>query len=261
MAETASFFADGESYERLMGRWSRAAGEIFLDWLSLPSGLRWLDVGCGNGAFTELLVERCAPVDVQGIDPSEGQLSFARTRLVSRQAIFHQGDAQALPFTDGAFDAAVMALVVNLIPEPAKAVSEMARVVRPGGWVGAYIWDLTGGGFTLEPIRKALGEMGVPTPIYGEENSRIGKMRELWENARLEDIDIRRIDIRTTYEGFKDFWDRNAGSPNTVSKEIDALSPAKVEELKERLRAQLPTDRLGCVSYDAHANAVKGRVV
>ena len=59
-------FDDGASYERMMGVWSRLAGGIFLDWLAPPRGLRWIDVGCGNGAFTELLVERFAPVHVQG---------------------------------------------------------------------------------------------------------------------------------------------------------------------------------------------------
>ena len=68
---TPTQFNDGKAYERMMGRWSQAAGEIFLDWLTLPPGLRWLDVGCGNGAFTELLVQRCKPTEVKGIDPSE----------------------------------------------------------------------------------------------------------------------------------------------------------------------------------------------
>ena len=86
MAEQKIRFDDGAAYEQAMGMWSRLAGEIFLDWLAPPLGLRWIDVGCGNGAFTELLVERCAPVEVQGIDPSEGQLAFARTRPASRVA-------------------------------------------------------------------------------------------------------------------------------------------------------------------------------
>src|SRR3712207_9394466 len=89
-----------------MGIWSRLAGEIFLEWLAPPSGLRWIDIGCGNGAFTEVLVERCAPVEVQGIDPSEGQLAFARTRPGSRVAEFRLGAAMALPFPAGRFDAA-----------------------------------------------------------------------------------------------------------------------------------------------------------
>ena len=80
MAECQIRFNDGAAYERMMGTWSRIAGAIFIDWLAPPSGLRWIDVGCGNGAFSELLVERCAPAEVQGIDPSEAQLAFARTR-------------------------------------------------------------------------------------------------------------------------------------------------------------------------------------
>src|SRR2546426_6724244 len=91
-------FEDGAGYERYMGVWSQLAGESFLDWLAPEPGMRWLDVGCGNGAFTEMLVERCAPASVQGIDPSEGQLAYARTRPALRAAQFHQGDAMALPF-------------------------------------------------------------------------------------------------------------------------------------------------------------------
>src|SRR5438034_3377352 len=112
MAEPQIRFDDGAAYERMMGVWSRLAGEIFLDWLAPRPGLRWIDVGCGNGAFTELLVERCTPAEVQGVDPSEGQLAFARTRHTARIAEFRIGDAIALPFSEDAFDAAVMALVI-----------------------------------------------------------------------------------------------------------------------------------------------------
>ena len=80
MAEPQIRFDDGLSYERYMGDWSRRVGSVFLDWLAAPPGLKWIDVGCGNGAFTELLVERCAPTSVNGIDPSEAQLDFARKR-------------------------------------------------------------------------------------------------------------------------------------------------------------------------------------
>src|SRR5216684_2398081 len=108
MTEPQIRFDDGAAYERMMGKWSRLAGEIFLDWLAPPAGLRWIDVGCGNGAFTELVVERCAPAEVHGIDPSEGQLAFARARGAARVAEFRQGDAIALPFPDNSFDLAVM---------------------------------------------------------------------------------------------------------------------------------------------------------
>src|SRR5262245_20445822 len=84
------------------------------------------------------------PVEVQGIDPAEGQLAFARSRSTSHAMAFQQGDAMALPFPADRFDAAVMALVLVFVPDPAKGVAEMVRVVRPGGTVATYIWDMLG---------------------------------------------------------------------------------------------------------------------
>ena len=156
MAESQIRYDDGAAYERMMGAWSRIAGENFLDWLVPPPGLRWIDIGCGSGVFTELLVDRCAPAEVQGVDPSEAQLSFARTRPAARVAKFGQGDATTLPFASGRFDAAVMALVISFVPDPAKGVAEMVRVVRPGGMVAAYVWDMLGGGYPLDPIHVEL---------------------------------------------------------------------------------------------------------
>jgi ubiquinone/menaquinone biosynthesis C-methylase UbiE len=165
MAEIQIRYDDGVAYERMMGTWSRAAGAIFLDWLAPSRGLRWIDVGCGSGAFTELLVERCAPVEVEGIDPSEAQLSFARARPVGQIAKFHRGDALALPFSDARFDAAVMALVIFFVLDPAAGVAEMARVVCPGGTVAAYVWDITTGGHPLDPMHNEMIAMGFTTPL------------------------------------------------------------------------------------------------
>jgi len=130
-------FDDGAAYERYMGEWSRLAGEPFLDWLAPGSGLRWLDVGCGSGAFTEMIVERCAPASVQGIDPSEAQLAYARARPALRLARFQQGGAMELPFPGDTFDVAVLPLSISFVPDPARGVAEMARAVLPGGAVAA----------------------------------------------------------------------------------------------------------------------------
>jgi len=196
-------FNDGAAYERMMGVWSRLAGEVFLDWLAPAPGWRWIDIGCGNGAFTELLVERCAPREVQGIDPSEAQLAFARSRPAAQVAEFRQGSAMELPFPDRSFDAAVMALVIFFVPDPAKGVAEMARVVRPGGSIAAYGWDLLGGGFPLEPIRVEMQAMGVEVawpPSPGA--SRIETLRELWRTAGIEQIEAREITVRRSFDGF-----------------------------------------------------------
>ncbi len=92
MTEQVIRYDDGGVYERTMGVWSRLVGNVFLDWLAPAPGLRWIDVGCGSGAFTELLIQRCAPAETLGIDPSEAQLTFARERTAAQGAEFLQDD-------------------------------------------------------------------------------------------------------------------------------------------------------------------------
>jgi ubiquinone/menaquinone biosynthesis C-methylase UbiE len=260
MPEQTIRFDDGAAYERMMGVWSRIAGEIFLDWLAPPNGLRWIDVGCGTGAFTELLVERCAPAEVQGVDPSEGQLAFARTRPASRLAEFRAGDAMALPFPDRTFDAAAMALVLVFVPEPSKGVAEMARVVRPGGIIATYMWDMLGGGFPLDPILDEMRAMGLAPPRPPRmEASRMDAMRELWTGAGLDDVETREIVVRRTFADFDDFWTTNGKSPS-IAAVIAGMAAGEVETLKAKVRAHTPEDASGNITYSARAHAVKGRV-
>lgn len=253
-------FDDGAAYERYMGEWSRLTGETFLDWLAPKTGLRWLDVGCGNGAFTEMLVERCAPSSVVGIDPSEGQLAYARTRPLSRVAQFHQGDAMALPFPDDSFDAAVMPLVIFFVPVPAQGVAEMARVVAPGGIVTAYAWDMEGGGFPYQALHDEMRGMGVavPTPP-SPDASRIDAMRDLWTGANLDSVETREITVQRTFADFEDYWTTIRGGPS-VGPQLAAMASDDLALLKARMCARLPADSTGRVTYSARANAVKGRV-
>lgn len=253
-------FDDGAAYERYMGKWSQLAGETFLDWLAPKSGLRWLDVGCGNGAFTEMLVERCAPVSVQGIDPSEGQLAYARKRPAGRVAQFRQGDAMAQPFPDDTFDAAVMPLVIFFVPDPVRGVAEMVRVVRPGGTVAAYAWDMVGGGFPYEALHDEMRAMGVEVPVPpSRDASRIEAMRDLWTGAGLDAIETQEIIVRRTFADFDDYWTTILGGPS-VGPKLSEMASADLAVLKARMRSLLPEDATGRISYDARANAVKGRV-
>jgi SAM-dependent methyltransferase len=253
-------FDDGATYECYMGRWSRLVGEIFLDWLAPRTGLRWLDVGCGNGAFTEMLVERCAPAAVDGIDPSPAQLTFARTRPAARSAHFHQGDAMALPFPDDSFDVAVMPLVIFFVPDPAKGVAEMARVVRPGGTVAAYGWDFLEGGFPYTSLQAAMRELGVaPGVPPSPEASRIDVLQDLWRGAGVDAVATREIDVQRTFDDFADYWTTILTGPS-VSAKLAAMAPADLAILKERMRTRLPSDAAGRITYGARANAVRGRV-
>lgn len=260
MADQSIRFDDGAAYERFMGKWSQLAGETFLDWLAPEPGLRWLDVGCGNGAFTEMVVARCAPVSVQGIDPSEGQLAFARTRPASRVAQFRQGDAMAQPFPDDTFDAAVMPLVIFFVPDPAKGVAEMVRVVCPGGTVTAYAWDMFGGGFPYEALQAEMRALGITVPLPPSAGaSRIDAMRDLWSDAGLHAVKTREITVQRTFADFDDYWTTILMGPN-VGPKAAAMASEDLALLKARVRDRLPADAMGRITYSARANAVKGRV-
>jgi SAM-dependent methyltransferase len=259
MADQHIRFDDGAAYEQLMGIWSRKAGDVFLDWLAPSRGLRWIDVGCGNGAFTELLVERCAPIEVQGIDPSEGQLAFARSRRAAGPVSFHQGDAMALPFPAGGFDVAVMALVIVFVPEPKKAIAEMVRVVRTGGTVATYMWDMLGGGFPLDPVHIEMRAMGLAPPRpSGMDASRMEALRQLWTDAGLEAVETREITVQRTFSGFDEFWAINLKAPS-IAPIVAAMESAQIELLQSRVRARLPEATGGGVVCQGRAHAIRGR--
>jgi SAM-dependent methyltransferase len=253
-------FDDGAAYERYMGAWSQRVGDAFLDWLAAPPGLSWLDVGCGNGAFTELLVDRCAPASVQGIDPSHAQLTFARERLAARAATFREGDAMALPFPDDTFDAAVMPLVIFFVDEPAQGVAEMVRVVRPAGIVAAYAWDMAGGGFPYQSLHDEIRTLGLEIPAPpSPDSSRIEAMAGLWSDAGLSEVETRGITVQRTFADFDDYWTTILGGPS-VGKRLATMAREDLAALKAGLRSQLSADAGGRISCWATANAVKGRV-
>ena len=260
MAGQQMRFNDGAAYERMMGTWSRLAGDIFVDWLAPKPRQRWIDIGCGNGAFTELLVKRCAPAEVHGVDPSEEQLAFARSRPWSTLAEFRQGDAMALPFPDRRFDAATMALVIFFVPDPAKSVSEMVRVVDSGGLVATYVWDIFGGGFPIEPIQAELRAMGFAYSLPpSSDASRMDVLLNLWTDAGLNAIRTKQIVVQRTFDNFEDFWTTTLTT--SVGPTVSSMSPDDAEHLKTRVRARLQPDASGHITYEAHANAIAGCVL
>lgn len=261
MSDASISFTDGKAYERMMGRWSRVVGDRFLGWLDVGKELRWLDVGCGNGAFTEEIIAQCAPASVMGIDPSEAQISYARGRSGTAMAQFRVGDAQDLPYADDSVDVATMALVIAFVPDPAKAVAEMARVVRPGGWVASYMWDLPGEGLPLRPVFTALKSMGLTVPSPPSHAiSQMDALQDLWSTAGFVDVATRVIRITVEFASLDDFWDSNVVPIGPQGKIIADMSPSAKAELRDRLRAQLPIGKDGRIVYEAFSNAVMGRV-
>ena len=257
----ASTFNDGAAYERLMGRWSKLVGQEFLDWLAPPKGLSWVDVGCGNGAFTEEIIARCAPAKVTAVDPSEGQLAYARTRPAAQRAEFRVADAQSLPFDASSFDIAAMALVISFVPDPAKAAAEMARIARPGGTVATYMWDFSVGGAPVEPIYEALRSIGIEPPRPTNHGvATLDGMQHLWSGAGLQAVETRHIKIDAVFDSIEDYWDSNSAPTGPQGVLISRMPPDQRERMRLAVHSVLTPRPDGRITVPAVASADKGRV-
>ena len=129
----------GNPYERFMGRWSTLIAQRFLDWLSIPPARRWLDMGCGTGSLTKLILETCHPTEIVSIDSSSEFISYAKQSIANPKARFKVGLAQSLDLDSNSFDAVVSGLLLNFVPQPEMAVSEMMRVAVPGRKIGIFL--------------------------------------------------------------------------------------------------------------------------
>ena len=259
MAEPAIRFDDGAAYEQYMGVWSRLAGHAFLDWLAPAAGQRWLDVGCGNGAFSVLLADRCAPAALDGLDPSEAQIAYARERTIACPAAFRTGDALSLPYDDNTFDQSVMALVIFFVPDPARGVAEMARVTRPGGTVSAYAWDLPDGGFPYAVMQAGLAALG-RTPLLPPQAgvASLAPLRAVWTGAGLQDVETRVITVERRFRDFADFWDTALLGPS-MGPAFAKMTAEELATLRADVRQRLGNPD-GPVVCTARAHAVKGTV-
>ncbi len=258
----ADVWASGAAYEPYVGRWSRRVAREFVHWLALAPRLDWLDVGSGTGALSHAVLEQADPSRLRGVDPSEAFVAYARGHVDDARAAFALGDARRLPHEAAEFDVAVSGLVVNFVPEPAQAVAEMARVVRAGGTVAAYVWDYAGkmqlmrhfwnAACALDPSARDLDEgrrfpLCAPQPLHA-----------LFAGAGLRDVAVRAIDVDTDFRDFDDYWSPFLGGQGPAPTYARALPDAARDALRERLRAALPTAVDGSIPLVARAWAVRG---
>lgn len=253
----------GSPYELYVGRWSRQVAPRFLDWLAIPAGRRWLDIGCGTGALCAAIAERCTPASLAGVEPSEGFLATARKNLGSRAAL-HRGSAAEIPLADASVDVVVSALVLNFVPDPRTALAEMKRVAAAGGTIAAYVWDYAGkmelmrhfwdAAVELDPAARKLDE-GVRFPLCRPE-----ALSALFAEAGLERVDTTAIDVATRFADFDDYWKPFLGGQGPAPAYATALDEAARARLRERIRAGLRAGKDGSLALTARAWAVRGRL-
>ena len=263
MTEIRVAFEDGDAYDRYMGRWSRAIGEKFLAWLAPPANRQWLDVGCGTGAFTGLVVARAAPEKIIGIDPSAAQVEHAKRTVTAPQVEFRSGSAIDLPFGSAEFDVVVSALVIHFFPDRPTAFREMLRVAGPDGIVAGYTWrkSPTILDAPYGPLARAVIEIAGDVMISPAVPEAMPEgLRATLAAEGYGDIDITTIEASQTFRDFDDYWtSQTATFPHPVAQSVGALSDRDRERVRDIVRAALPAAADGSITYSSRATAFKAR--
>ena len=233
---------DGAAYERFLGRWSRLLAGAFADFARPSEDGRALDVGCGTGSLALALAEGAGSGRASGIDIAPPYIAFARARPSAACIDFSVGDACRLPFADRSFAAAIAQLSLNFVPDAARAVREMRRVVHPGGVVAAAVWDFRGGlvfqrlfwdtAAGLDPAAGAARDRLFSSPLALPDGLPL-----LWRETGLSAVERSSITIRMEFADFADYWEPLLGGQGPVGSYVTELSSERRNLMEERVRA------------------------
>jgi SAM-dependent methyltransferase len=237
----ATFHTPAETYDRLVGRYSRELARALIAAAGVRQGRRALDVGCGPGALATELVARLGADQVAAVDPSVPFAEACRRRLPGVQVEVATGEA--LPFADAGFDHALAQLAVNFMTDPPAGVREMLRVTRAGGTVAAAVWDY-GGEMTL--LRRFWDAAVALDPAAADRDEgrcmpfcRPEELRELWSTAGLADVSVSPVVVSAGYDGFEDLWEPLELGVAPSGAYATSLPPERRAALKDEFRRRL----------------------
>jgi SAM-dependent methyltransferase len=231
-----------EAYEQSMGRWSRRLAGPFIAFSGIADGERVLDVGCGTGSLTFALSQAANLARIAAVDYSENFVEAARQKNNDPRITIELADACALPFADASFDRALSLLVLQFIPEADRAVTEMCRVVRPGGVVAAAVWDSFGGRTTDRMFWDTAAIVEPALAVHRAEHyfrpmTRPNEMKTFWTRLGLKDVEETSLLIRMEYASFEDYWGPIGAGETTFGKFVVDLSGPVRRQLELSLRA------------------------
>jgi SAM-dependent methyltransferase len=254
-----SFAVAGDKYDRFMGRYSRELAPRFAEFAGMSPGMRVVDVGCGPGALTERLVAVAGAENVAAADPSEPFVAAASERAPG--ADVRRAAAEELPWEDDGFEAALSQLVVNFMRDADAGVTEMTRVVRPGGVVAACTWSY---GEDMEMLRgfwDAARKLDRDAPDEGStmKYRSAEELDELWRRVGLGDVETGHLHVETTYSGFDELWEPFTYGVGPAGAYLAKLDPEQQQALRANLFSGLGEPSAG-FTLGATACAVRGTV-
>lgn len=258
-------WTSGAAYESFMGRLSRPVAHEFLTWLNLPAQSSWLDIGCGTGSLSQTILESASPSEVCGIDQSAAFVEYSRTQIDDPRARFEVGDAQSLSFPDDSFDAVVSGLVLNFVPEPPKAVADMARVAKLNSTVAVYVWDYAEGMQTLRRFWDAATALDAGALELDEGKQRFticnpDSLTRLFQDAGLRDIEVRPIDALAHFGSFDEYWMPFLGGIGPAGGYVVTLDGEAQNTLRNHIIQSITVAADGSFELTNRAWAVRGRV-
>jgi ubiquinone/menaquinone biosynthesis C-methylase UbiE len=234
----------GDVYDATVGRLSSAIAGEFLPWLWVPADATWLDVGSGTGVLTREILFFCNPSKVDALEPSENFLEFAKKRITDRRVHFHKGDTESMEFAANTFDAVVSGLTFHFLPDPLKGMQDIIGVTKPGGLVGAYVWDFTAPQFAMrifwdEAIRHHIpdakeSDPAILYPLCTPEN-----LNALFLKSGLENVEMRHIVKPVRFANFEEFWDLFVTGDGKSSHLLSGIAEYKHIRLKDAVRTRM----------------------
>jgi ubiquinone/menaquinone biosynthesis C-methylase UbiE len=251
--EAAGWQRKAAGYEEFFGPITTRLVEPLLDAAEVGRGARVLDVASGPGYVAAKAAERGA--SVVGVDIAEAMISLARR--LHPELEFHPGNAEALPFPDGSFDAVVGNFVMLHLGRPEQAAAEFARVLAAGGRLALTVWDLPERARFLGVLVEAVAAAGasppedipVGPPIFRFSDDE--EFARLLRSQRLEDTEVRTISFTHPESSAHTLWRGLLGGtvrtsalilrqPSEIQRQIRAAFDRIVKQYEVGARLELP---------------------
>jgi SAM-dependent methyltransferase len=249
-----TFDVSGDAYDNFMGRYSRELAPAFADFAEISSG-NALDVGCGSGILAEELASRLGPENVAAADPSP--LAEACAERIPGADV-RRAPAEALPWPDDSFDAALAQLVLHFLDDPVAGLVEMSRVTRPGGIVAANTWNFPEM-LLVSTFWRAARTITPAAPAETLELASLDDLARLGRRAGLEDVVGEPLDVSARYESFDELWASFQRGVGPAGDYISNVDPETREAIRDEYHRRIGEPE-GSFALSAQSWALRGRV-